>query len=840
MSTNPPAKYKLFNFEQSKKLVIILTFEGLDDIISSVPVNTYIRYGDPNTSYGNPGLVYGGLRPYITPTGGSALALLSPNQSSSSVTQRIEPEQGKGSIGQLTFNMIDKNQYMTRLVSPGIVLPEFLGVQTNVYIGYQDISYPEDYFRIFRGVVATIDYLTGSYNIGLSDPTIKKKTSIFYIPSPVLTEDIAADSDFIDFISTGDFFAKIQGPDGSYDPAIRTYVVVDDEVIDYTDADIYPTFLNPILPGRGARGTTPAPHAIGTIAATAIQIQDYPMIMALKLMLSGWNGPWITGVPILSLVQVPDFTIGDIPNVIVLPLGKDAIEDYGLTIGDWVTISDALNPSNNGNYEIIRIDSFDQSPNRLIYINGTLIKEFDSPATLSFRSQFDTYPVEAGLKMTPQDVDVATHLYIHNTFFSVVGTQYQFYITEVEEDAKSFIESEIYLPIGAYSITNRGRCSVGYTHPPIADPYLVFLDETNVLAPAQLTTQRSINNRKFFNEIDFYYDVNDQGDFQTVYSVVDTNSLNNVGIGMNLPIESKGLKTALLGNQKILTNRANFLLSRYKNAALQITTKVNWQAGSLIETGDVIALNDKGFLQIPNYATGTRDLGLQLYEVIDRKLNFMQGNVDLTLLNGIGGEATDRYATISPSSVIVSGTTSYIIIEDSFGAIFPGSESTKWEQYVGQNVYIHSPDFSVGGVVQLQNIDPTNSYKLNLTPALGFTPQPGYILDIDFYPNTADKSIDALYKVIHCFLDAQVLVATGISTTQFTVAPGDIGKFVDGCYVRIHNFDYSVDSGDALVASVDTGTFTITLDVPIGFTPATGQQIELNAFPDAGFAYRWI
>jgi hypothetical protein len=111
-------------------------------------------------------------------------------------------------------------------------------------------------------------------------------------------------------------------------------------------------------------------------------------------------------------------------------------------------------------------------------------------------------------------------------------------------------------------------------------------------------------------------------------------------------------------------------------------------------------------------------------------------------------------------------------------------------------------------------------------------------VDIPRYPSTALTTDDSTYKAVFAHIDYTVPVVTGISTTQFTVSLGNAGKFFVGAMVRIHNADFSIDSGDASVSAV-VGT-TITVGTSLGFTPAAGQFIDLIGFADGGGAYRFI
>lgn len=857
-TTGLPSQFVLFNEEQTKQPVLVVVIDGLDDVITNQGMGTYLLYGDPGVFYGGDGITYGGLRPYskIDPTSGklkTARQYLSLEGSSVTISQRLEPEQGKASISTISLSFLDDG-YMTQVVSPGILLPEILGREVRLFFGYKEISYPQDYFEIFRGYISSVDDGPGIVKLQISDPNIKRRQQLFFIAQTTVLSPVGPSDATINVVNNGGFFTQIGGPDGSVkDNSIHTYIKIDNEWIECTPDPITPTVFHVVTSGRGARGTTAASHSIGATVSAGLQLGDSTyrenaMDMALKIMLSGWNGPWITGVKLLSIGPEPDLDPGTTTtDFILLPDQVDAVLDYGLVAGDYVGISGSGISGNNNIvpplYQIVRFEDFNGQPNRIIHLNTPLTKEQNTTAVAQFRSQYDVYPVEAGLKLTPKDVDIDQHIYVKNTFLGGNGNDYIFFITQAEDSGKNFLESQIYFPVGAYSLTKRGKLSCGYHSPPIANQGIVTLDSTNIIDSQQTIPSRSLNNRTFFNEIDISYAFDDQGNAQAIANILDSDSYAAIGLINVLPIEAKGVYEGYSSDN--LKKRALFLLTRYKTGALIIQTKVNMAAGAVLEAGDVVLLDDsEGVLQIANFNTGKRGLGKQLFEVIDRSLDFKSGNVQLKLVGGIGASAQDRFATISPSSMTDAGSTSTrVIIKDSFGAIFPGDESKKWEDYVGLPVTVHSPDYSVTADVTLVSIDPTNNYILNVT-TLPFTPPAGYIVDVPQYPTSNDPTVNLLYKTIHAFLDPVVAVVSGVDSTHFTVGAGDIGKFHVGAPIRVHSIDYTNDSGDLTVIGI-SGT-TIQTSASMGFTPSSGNQVDLVGFADfnaqsnAGQPYRFI
>lgn len=819
--------YKIYNKLTTKNIAVVVKIPGLD-LLTNKTVVEKIRYGLPDLEYGDP-VVYGGSRAI------AGQRDLIAEQSALTISQKVEPEQGRGSISTLSLSFIDVDQYMTQAITPGVIIDEILGKTVEVFAAYEQLSYPDDYFRTFRGRITGVKAEPGLITLQFSDPNVKKNQKVFREAGSTLSAGISDSDTTIPVVSNSDFHKQILGPAGTYDPAIKTYLLLNDEVIEVPATGFGSNVFTGCI--RGARGTTPAAAVLGDEVFSAVQIEDHLIDMSLKLMLSGFNGTWKDSEPIKNLGETGDPSLGVLPDAIIMPAGVDAVRDLGQSVGDYITVSGATNGGNNKTVVVQAFDDLFGRPNQIIRTDSTFITEVDSPALLAFRSEFDTYPTTCGVKLTPPEVDVDQYQFIKNTFLGTAAFSYRFYLT-ASERLKSFMEAEINLPVALYSLTRQGKISVNITKPPLADQRLQFLNEDNILNATKIAPQRAVNNRKFFNEIEFQYDLSDTDRFLTKRTDVDTDSLNVIGISQVLPIKSKGAKTDL-GFGTIVESRSTFILNRYSNGALILTAVINWEVAGLIEAGDTVVLTDNGALQITNMQTGERDFGEQLLEVLDRKLDIKNGRGTFQLLTGIGAALDDRFAGVSPSSIVgVGSTTSRIIITESFGAIFPGNERGKYEDYVGLPIKVHNADFSIVEVVNLLPLPADNNDALDVSPALSFAPTAGFIVDLADYPTDADPNTNALYKLIHSFATPTADVVSGASSTVFDVSAGDALKFQIGLPILIHSLDFTIASPEVKVLSVVSTT--ITVDAPLGFTPAAGQKIQLIGFADGGQPYRLI
>jgi hypothetical protein len=899
-STNYPANYLAKNAQRSKALNVVVQIAGVPQTFSLVPIYQKIRYGDPRLVYGLPGLTYGGLE--LLEDQMSILKI----DSGLNITQAIEPEQGRGSVATISLQFIDKAGYMSRVIAPGVIIPDILGnTLVTVSVGYANTAFPGDYYKVFRGYVSKTQSSPGLVTLELSDANIKRRQTIFLGGTDALPLPLDAATTIIPMANPAAFIQQIRGPSGGYDSGVTTYLLIDSEYMIYapnslvgtlpvstqatwvtgtstltvtsaaglinglavgaalagipantiitgivgttvtintvttttqagaTDVAFYPV-LNVV--GRGgaySRGTASAAHDPGAAITNVVQFQDNAIAMALKIMMSGWGGAWLSGVPCTALGTSLDPSNPQ-TNVIVLPPGVDAQDDYGLTVGDYITVSDSM-AGNNGTYTITDIQDDLGDSNRMIFVNAPLTLE--NPASsveLAFRSQYDVYPLSCGLGNVPQEIDVAGHQEAQQFFFSAGFYQQQVVILDTQngQGGKDLIEGTLWLPLGIYTITRYGRVSVAVTKPPIAGSSLVYLDGTNVIDPQTIMVERALNTRRFYNVVTYSYDLDDAGNYNSQDFLFDTNSLTKIDVEAVLPINADGTKSSLGGNVLVQT-RGTFILNRYKNAAYQITLKCNWAAASLIEVGDVVALADNGDLKITNLEDGVRNLGTQLFEVIQRQLTIQKGQATLTLLSNLGYTVNQRFATISPSSIVSTGSNTVSVrIQNSFGNT---NEPSKWKRFSGQNIVVHDPLWTRVATVQFLGFDAVDQYKMLLGSALPFTPQPGDLVDIVPYGASASPAVNKAYKTLYSFIDPSAAVVAGISGTQFTVSAGDAANVQVGAPLFIHDVGYNTISKPCAVLSV-VGT-TVTLKTSLGFTPTAGMIAENLGWPDGGGSY---
>ena len=839
---NYPENYLLFNQKLSKQLSLVLEIEGVG-FFGIADTFTTVRYGDQGVLYGLPGLVYGGLRsintvlPYMMLDGGLT------------IQQRIEPEVGRGNIGVLTINLIDYGGALSYALAPGNVVPEIMGVQCRLWLGYTDTSFPTDFVLVYQGQITQCVCPPGKVQLQISDSTLKSRQPIFDISSTTLLTEIPAPTGpfpatglLVSVSNTAVLHEQILGPDGTYDQTVSTYAVIDSEIFEYPATGIL-SATGLLCSARGVLGTGQVDHAPGaTVNGSAgfgyndggINCIDF----ALKLLLSGWDGPDFTNVGILSFVY--DYQGNYVPNEFVLAT-EDALLDLGLTAGDYFYITGSAS-GNSVSGQITGITTGVQGTNVIIQTDQTFTIENPTSAVVAFRSQYDTFPTTCGVGCYTSEVDVATFQAIQNSYFTAAGTSnLRGYYDEASEGIDTIV-GDIMLPLGCYSISRYGRISMAVTKPPLPGngTKLVQLDYTNVCDPDKIQVTRATNQRSFYNEIsyEYDYDVADQT-YNSIQYFIDTNSLEEFGYTVALPIQAKTVVSSELGGALIAQTRGQAILTRFDRCLVWVELTVNWSVGSLLEVSDIVVLVDNGTLKIMNFETGERNIGTQLFEVIDRNYQIASGNVKLKLLGGLGFSLTSRFGLISPSSVLTAGcTTTNLRVMPSYGQTALGAEIAKWSQLVGQTIMVHDYAWGATGSAVIQGLNPADPAGILVAPALPFAATAGMILDIAPYNPAAGA--DAKLKALYAHISPSIPVLSGVSTTEFTIPAASGSLLTVGNWVMLRNSDYSIQSGQCTVSGVTGGTVTLSAQLVsdgVPFVPTTGFFCEGVGWSDKTGSY---
>lgn len=935
---------------------LVLEVEGVSTLFGAVTILETVRVGAPGLLVGGDWRI-GGLAAVL-----DQADIISLTGTGTQITQQLQPEKGAvASVSSVVVALNDRELLATKLISPGVLVPEILGQRATLWMGYKNTSFKEDYLPIFAGVIDDVESGTGLVKLNLAHPDQKKRQEIFF-PLDALFDGIISEFDTTVPVADASALRRpVNGPTGSPDASVKYYIRIQDEIIEYTGisgndltgcvrgalatAPVQHTtkqvteivcredkakslagkyfFINKALDatqyvvwfkvdGTGTApvigGTTtvevdiaenaPAFTVAGAVLAalngtgdfnavaatyeadtvivtnvgkgktahakdhntdfalntqsegclpvlspTFISLEGTACDLALKIMLSGRNGYYLSALPASRFLHPTPATT--VPNSIFFE-GVDLKREHGVAEGDYITVASATESGNNCTLKQISQITVSETGTSIVVLGVSFVSELESTALVSFRSQYDS--LGEGLALHPVEVDVEEHVFWNE--FLLSNFSYRFVFTD-NVNGKDFLDKQVYLPIGAYSLPRKGRCSMGYHVGPPPRGAVKILSRDNIKNPDQIKIRRTVN-RNYFNTIATKFEQEAlAGKFLSGVLEVSEESKNRVRMGAKtLVIESKGMRRDLDG-VAIAAQVSERYLARYQFAAEYIEAiGVLFRDGATVEAGDVVVLDGRG-LGLSNTQDGTREKPAKAFSVMNTKLDMKTGDVAFTLVD-TNFSGTERYGAISPSSEIVSGSTTSLLVRDSFGAIYPGNETRKWLDYFGLKVTVHSPDWSYSHDVILLGLDPANGYGLLLDPStpLPSAPLEGYILDLAAYPDTEDASDQALAKSKHAYLSPNIPIVIPPgggggpppppSFTSFKIAAADAIYLHAGDTVVAMRTTTPFDSHPIEIGSVtpaEPGYALVTLASAAPVAMSVAFELTQVGFPDRGKPY---
>lgn len=708
-----------------KEPSIVLVFDGITEVFGSATILSPILIGQAGLEVG--GFTIGAKQELASQINSISFESAGGESTGTRINYNISPDLGVAeAVSSLKVALVDTqaNEILTLLANN-----EFLGRKVRIRLSPDstDTTYPDDYITIFRGIVDDIKTPPGAVVFNIAHPDQKKRQTIYNSWEDELAEDLDASETSIDLVDASGLLEPITGPDGAEDSAFSTYIQVNDEVIQYTGISTN------TLTGctRGALDSTAATHTTGDSIKSFYRLNDNVIDAALKIMLSGWAGPFVEDVAVTSVEYISSELSVD--NALYFE-GVDVEEEYGLTAGDYITTTGSAEGANNVTLKTIASITNTGLGSYIVIDGVTFTEETTTTAVVDFRSKYDTLP--DGLRMSPDEVDVAEHERLRTLFLS--SFSHDIYIKDTIESGKDFIGDELYKPIACYSVPRQARSSVAYTIGPLPTQSIKVLDSSNVLNAEKLGKRRSLG-RNFYNTIIYKYDESAPFEkFLQGYVTTNATSKTQIPVGTRaFIIESKGLRAS-----NVVQSSATRLLNRYAFGANYIeNVEVDFRTGFNLEISDLVIL-DGVSLQINDASTGSDTSPLKFYEVVGKDFNFKTGKSTLSLVD-TNFTGANRYALISPASRIRTGiSASSFVIESSYADT--GNEFEKWDSYGEIYVRVRSDDYASAATAQIQSF---SGNTVTLQSGLGFTPVSGMIMELSDYAQGTDE-IQLLYAFI--------------------------------------------------------------------------------------------
>lgn len=783
---------------------IILEIAGFSSLYGSVKVTRLAQYGD-DIEFGDALLVFGGSvtdqasKDYISLTG-----------TTNNIAQKLNQDKGgSSSVTSFKIRLVDKNNELTNSFSPGVTVADVLGRESVVYWQAQGSNHPTDSARLFVGIISSCSFGAGYVDLQIQHPETLKRQVLL----PKLTTELAANLSDTATSCLADSTTGWVSPQEN----LETYIRINDEIIKVgaIDSAGFQSLT------RAQFGTIAAAHSGGDEIESFYRLQGDPIELSLRMLLSNPDSQSFASETATSFVNVDATT--SINGAVFFP-GIDVQDKYGLVVGDQLSISGAgLNPSNLIGFTNILSFGTNSSGSYAV-VDASLVAEVDISATVSFKSKYNKLSFGAGQNgIKPYHVDVAQFESI-NTTFSAQFFDYDFYI---KDDLKldDFMAEKLLYPSGLFSLPRQGRISIGVSAPPIVGPKAKTISSENVTNATQVQMTRSIN-QSFYNAVAFKFNDDALEDkFLSASITQSSDSTNRINIGNRvLTIECEGIRESEANRNKIEAISTRFL-DRYQYGAETVSVGVNFKTGFAIEPGDTVIF-DGASLNVSDITQGSREFLPRVFECIDRQINLKTGACSL-VLQDTNLSTRARYGVWAPSSLVGSGSTgTNIVIKRSFGTTALEIERDKWADYLLQDIVVRSADHSTVYETTLIGFSASNPNILIVSPSIT-VPTEDMIVEPPTYPEDSAQD-GALWKGLHCFWNPQV-AATGGSTTTFTVASGDIGKFYVGAPVRIHLADYSED---ALAVVEEINSLTVTVNKVLAFSVTSSHLIDNIGFAE--------
>jgi hypothetical protein len=827
---------------------VVFCIDGYEFCFGAQITGVYAFIGQPGLEIGN--FIIGGLAPDPR-----VLDYISLDGTTTNITQQLDSDKGGSSSTQtMKIRVVDFEQTVTKLISPGYDVDDVLYRDCTIYLGFKDGAFPEDYIDLFVGKIQMIESGAGFVEFTIAHPEDLKRSEVYplieteldgradyksakiqnlfytqrgdvdgtveirYLQSPFIGDTavvstsgnlitveiessvtkhktikkaiegsldasllvtVKADGDQnavalaqgITPLSVPDTL-KLKSVDGlltSSTPLVRTFVRVDDEIIEYTGID---TGTNELLGCTRAALTS-----FGSVHEDEASVSSMYMIgdgtadsnaidLALRIMISG-SGDYVAeqgGIQFYNFGEMENYPNG------LLVTGVDLVREKNIRVGDTISITGSMIPGNNVSDTIEEIEVIDLGT--IIYVSGaSFTVESESPAVISISSQYDVLP--DGIGMSPKQVDIERFLELKKKFPSMLPTL-QVYLRETM-NVKDFIQKELFIPSGMYALPRKGKASAGILAPPLYESESKILTLDNLKDPQKIKTSRSVN-KYFYNAVVTKYNEDSVEADKYLNQNIVLSALSTARVKAPtrpLTVIARGVRPGGV-NEEIIRRNSKRYLDRYQFGAEWIPVEPDFKTGFGVEIGDSIVFGEPA-LQVSDTSSGTRDFRPRVFEVVNKDFDWRAGRVRLQIVDTNYSTGV-RYGTWAPASNIVEKVSStQIKLEPSFGS---ESEADKWSPYLNRTVRIRSDDFSQSQNVKLVSFDPADPLIATVSPAITLSGSPAVVIDSLSSPSSDTHQINigtsgiAAYEIgsetVVCSpLQRFTMIGSEISTVSF-------------------------------------------------------------------------
>jgi hypothetical protein len=174
-------------------------------------------------------------------------------------SQTLNPDTANNTIGEMSFDLIDKNSQITTTLGDELELGRSTRLQrVRFFMGFEGFTW-DDFVLIQTQLVKTIDFQAGAYQFKCQDIQREMRKELFQVATTNLQTSLTDSVTTIDVYSTAQFQMVEHGSSYTDSPnATVGYIRVEDEIIKYTGTT--PTSFTGCT--RGALNTRAIAHLV--------------------------------------------------------------------------------------------------------------------------------------------------------------------------------------------------------------------------------------------------------------------------------------------------------------------------------------------------------------------------------------------------------------------------------------------------------------------------------------------------------------------------------------------------------------------------------------------------
>ena len=736
-------------------------------------------------------------------------------QTSSRVFNQLFPDKGgAGSVQSFRVTLLNKDRELTPYFTSGNLISDLLGSDAQIYIGFVGGEFRKDFILAFDGFIDNVETAHNTFTINVANPTQRARQNLFNIISALTTSTITDVDTSIPVDSTTGFII----PTVDQEEYIKSYIQINDEIIKLSQTNTGTTFDNVL---RNQLKTIADSHDIGDECTSFIRLLGNPLQLALRLLMSQPKEEYyVDGEAVDRFVKLNDST--NIENTIFF---NSDVTVYNITEGDLISVENATDPANNFTDRLVTEVGFTTNGTFITVDGDGLVLEVATSATIKIKSRFATLPVGAGLKPKYIDLQGIAEL---DTLLGASLPDIDIYVKD-EIELKTFLEKEIYKPVGLFALTRKGRYSIYAALPPLNTNETVFLNQTNIINLPTLKIVRSTENNHYNTVVYKFEQQALEDDFKAGLIIVSQNSVNRIPVGnKQLTIEAAGLRDT--SPVRIAIERqAQRIIDKYQFAPQYILgVQVSFKYYTL-EVGDSVVFGGEGVL-MPDTEAGTDYFPETIMEISNKVIDTRKGVVTLDLINSAFG-VKSRYGVVSASSYVESGGINFLVLKRSFATTALQLETEKWQDMIGRKVVLRDVNFTKSQELTIASIATDLENKLIFEENITIAIAEDDILELGDYDTK-----DNFQKSSYVFLNPQVEIT---AVTDASTIEADPTNLFEGATILVHDDTYSNVSQEVIISQI-AGSVLI-LSEPLSYLPSIGDKLDLIGFKsDSGDPYRTI